>query len=158
MGRQDMKRNRGFTLIELMTVVIVIAVLAAIAIPSYLNQTRKSRRNKAEDAMQQIALLEERYRADNSGFVDAPATTSSSWAKYLGGYPGSSYYDYKVLAVPASTTSSGTTAATYTITATGKSSQLKDTDRSSGSNCKTLTYGVDTNGQTTRTPSGCWQQ
>lgn len=154
-----MKKNRGFTLIELMVVVIVIAILAAIAIPSYLNQTRKARRNSAEDALQQIALREERYRAECSTYCDASTTPSGcgtcNWAA-LGGDPGSgnSYYSYAVTVAAATSVAP----ATYSIVATGKSTQLKDVDRSSGTDCKNLTYAIDTDGIVNKTPTGCWQK
>lgn len=169
-----MKKDRGFTLIELMVVVIVIAILAAIAIPSYLNQTRKARRNSAEDAMHQIALHEERYRAECSGYCDASTTpsgcTTCSWSA-LGGDPGvgSSYYGYTVSVAPATSVEP----AGYTIVATGKSTQLKDVDRASGKTCQNLyyVYGIDTTvdtacalsgtaktatGQIVQCPIGCW--
>lgn len=130
-----------------MVVVIVIAVLAAIALPAYLDQTRKSRRNAAESAIQQIALLEERYRSDNASYL----ASSGNWSQ-LGGDPSGTYYTYAVT-VAASTSIAP---ATYSITATGKSTQLKDYDRSSGSNCANLTYGMTTSGTISKTPSGCW--
>lgn len=131
-----------------MVVVIVIAILAAIAIPSYLSQTRKSRRNAAEAAIQQIALLEERYRADNSGYLDS---SGSNWSK-LGGNPSGSYYDYAVSIAAATSVAP----ATYTITATGKGMQLKDSDRSSGTDCKNLQYGLSSTGTIFKIPPGCW--
>lgn len=157
-----MKKARGFTLIELMVVVIVIAILAAIALPSYLNQTRKSRRNAAESAMQQIALLEERYRADNATYL----ASSGNWSK-LGGDPSGSYFTYDVTIAAATST----VPETYKITATGKGMQLKD--YSNGTSCKTLYYvphqdtAVDTacslsgsdvtaNGKVTACPLDCW--
>jgi type IV pilus assembly protein PilE len=142
-----MKKARGFTLIELMVVVVVIAILAAIAIPSYLNQTRKSRRNAAKAAIQQIALLEERYRADNSGYL----ASSGNWSQ-LGGDPTGTYYQYSVSVAPATSVA----IATYTITATGKSTQLKDYDRSTASDCKNLSYSLSSTGTIFKTPSGCW--
>lgn len=142
-----MKNTRGFTLIELMVVVIVIAILAALAIPSYLSQTRKSRRNAAEGAIQQIALLEERYRADNSSYI----ASSGNWSK-LGGDPSGTYYTYVVTIAAATSVAP----ATYSIQATGKSTQLNDKDRSSGSDCKILNYGLTSTGTISKTPSGCW--
>jgi type IV pilus assembly protein PilE len=163
-----MRNSKGFTLIELMVVVIVIAILAAIALPSYLNQTRKSRRNAAEAAIQQIALLEERYRADNTEYLAAPAPNSTGWTK-LGSYPGGSYYSYAVTIAAATST----VPATYTITATGKGMQLKD--KANGTSCVNLYFvpnqdsAVDTacsltgtnvtaNGRVTACPLDCWNR
>src|SRR4051812_10796503 len=97
---ERVKHNRGFTLIELMIVVAVLAIIAAIAIPTYFSQVRKSRRSAAEGALQQIALLEERYRADNSGYLTA---SSGTWTT-LGGDPSGTYYTYTVTATAATST------------------------------------------------------
>lgn len=74
--------QRGFTLIELMIVVMVIAILAAIAIPNYREQSRKGRRADAVRAMGEFQLGLERWRAENpcygrSGVGGCPTFTES---------------------------------------------------------------------------------
>ncbi|QNP42061.1 prepilin-type N-terminal cleavage/methylation domain-containing protein [Lysobacter terrestris] len=59
-----MRVQRGFTLIELMIVVMVIAILAAIAIPNYLEQSKKGRRADAVRAVGEYQLEMERWRAE----------------------------------------------------------------------------------------------
>ena len=53
-----MKKNRGFTLIEILIVMVVIGILAAIAVPSYNSQLRKSSRAQAQAVMMDIANKE----------------------------------------------------------------------------------------------------
>ncbi len=59
---------RGFTLIELMIAMIVVAVLAAIALPAYMDSVRKGRRADAVSLMSQVAQAEERWRANASTY------------------------------------------------------------------------------------------
>ena len=56
-----MKRLRGFTLIELMIVVVVVAILAAIAIPAWQRYAYRSRRPDGQELLIRIAQAEERY-------------------------------------------------------------------------------------------------
>ncbi|AMJ58582.1 pilus assembly protein PilE [Stenotrophomonas sp. KCTC 12332] len=63
----------GFTLIELMIVVVVIAILAAIAYPSYQQHVIKARRAAVAGCLQQGAQLMERYYTTNLTYVGAPA-------------------------------------------------------------------------------------
>lgn len=69
-----MKRARGFTLIELMVVVAVIAILAAIALPSYNNYLRKGRRADAQAALTDIASRQQQYLMDARAYAPDLAT------------------------------------------------------------------------------------
>lgn len=56
-----MKKNRGFTLIEILIVMVVIGILAAIAYPSFTKQLQKSTRAGAQAVMMDIANKEQFY-------------------------------------------------------------------------------------------------
>jgi type IV pilus assembly protein PilE len=62
-----MKRERGFTLIELMIALVVLAILVAIAYPSYTNQVVKSRRADGIAALNRAVMEMESCRSDNDG-------------------------------------------------------------------------------------------
>ena len=105
-------RQKGFTLIELMIVVGVIAILAAIAIPNFLEQSRKGRRAEALRAIGDYQLALERYRAENPDY-NCPSGTCP--------VPTSAYYTIGLTGVP--------TATSYTITATRKPGSAQANDR-----------------------------
>lgn len=64
-----MVRQHGFTLIELMIVVAIIGILAAIAYPSYTQYVIKSNRIDAQAEMTRIASLMQRYKVINSTYI-----------------------------------------------------------------------------------------
>lgn len=77
----------GFTLIELMIVIVVAAVLAAIALPSYRKSVYKSRRSDAMSALATMQQAQERWRGNNPQYQDTlakltGATAASSAAGY----------------------------------------------------------------------------
>jgi type IV pilus assembly protein PilE len=67
------KKVRGFTLIELMTAALIIAVLAAIAYPTYMNQSRKGRRSNAEAMLMDMAQREQQYFLDARTYANTVA-------------------------------------------------------------------------------------
>src|SRR5690348_12323704 len=66
-------RQWGFTLIELMVVVAIVALLAAIAFPIYNTQVRKGRRAEAREIIAKLALGEEKWRVNNATFSTKPS-------------------------------------------------------------------------------------
>lgn len=75
--------DRGFTLIELMIVVIIIAVVAAIAIPAYSDYVTRSKRADGKAGLLAFQLEQEKFRANNPTYgaaasVGLPANSPDS--------------------------------------------------------------------------------
>lgn len=70
-----MKKQQGFTLMELMIVVAIIGFLAAFAYPSYQEQMRKTRRADCSGALAAFGSAMERYYTVNNTYVGAGAGT-----------------------------------------------------------------------------------
>ncbi len=72
-----MRRMSGFTLIELMITLAVVAILAAVAFPSYQDHLRKGRRASAEAFIMEIANRQQQYLLDARTYaVDPGALTT----------------------------------------------------------------------------------
>ncbi|MFC0678903.1 type IV pilin protein [Lysobacter korlensis] len=118
-----MKKQRGFTLIELMITVAVIAILAAIALPSYNEYVRKGRRSEAARFVGEMQLGLERWRAENPSYAPcAPAPCGSGVYPAAPSAAASPFYQ---LDVPAATA----TATNYVITATPRTGSAQAGDR-----------------------------
>ena len=80
------KNERGFTLVELLIVVIILAVLSGIAVPSYMALRNRARESGTESEMRNIATAIEMYNADKNYY---PKTSSIDELKVaLEGDPG----------------------------------------------------------------------
>jgi type IV pilus assembly protein PilE len=124
-----MRREKGFTLIELMVVVAVVAILAAIALPSYQEYIRKGRRADAVRSVGELQLSLERWRAENPSYANCSGADCAFASGTYPSTPTSSYYTI---------TPSGLGATNYTITAAPAGAQ-------SGDRCGNLVASRNTN-------------
>jgi len=127
----------GFTLIELVVVVAIVGILAAIAVPSYQTSVRKSRRADAEAALMNMQIRQEKWRANNTTYN----ATASAVGAPGSGEKISTYYSFTVPAA---------TATTFTVQAAALGSQASDSQN--GTSCATLSI----NQSGTRSPTACW--
>ncbi|MFP4168032.1 MAG: type IV pilin protein [Desulfonatronovibrionaceae bacterium] len=66
---RKMMQSKGFTLIELMIVVAIIGILAAIAIPNYMNYQCKAKQSEAKTNLGSIRTSQEAFRAEHDSFT-----------------------------------------------------------------------------------------
>lgn len=128
-----MKKN-GFTLIELMIVVVILGILAAIAYPSYQEQVRQTRRANAQANLMELASYMERYYTENFTYVGTQGALPFDQSPKTG----TAYYNIAVNPAP--------TAVSYQLEATAQGAQAD------GGNCDSLT--INQTGATG--PAGCW--
>jgi len=151
-----MRKYKGFTLIELMIVVVIISILAGIAYPAYQDSVRKSRRSDGTSALLQAAQILERCYTELNTY-SAPRVPASLLLAQTGGcsivgagpaintltgaglLAGSGYYN--ITSVPAATT--------YTLTATPQALGGQNND-----SCGT--YTLTNTGVRTPATAGCW--
>lgn len=145
------KRSKGFTLMELMIVVGIVALLATIAYPSYQASVRKARRADGAAALTNIQLAQQKLRsscrfyagtlaaADNCGATAAGSTIEAPALSPDGRY------------AITLTNASGTG---YTVTATGLGDQAND--RQGGVACTLVLAVSAANPNGLRTPADCW--
>lgn len=124
---RNMKRNNGgFTLIELMIVVTIIAILAAVGYPGYQNHVLKARRTDAKSNLLELAQYMERFFTETGSYCansppDSPCTTAPTLPFTKSPKDGSNqFYTFAF-------TAGMPTATAYTLQATPEGGQLKDT-------------------------------
>lgn len=108
--------SAGFTLIELMIVVAVVAIILAIGIPSYNEQVRKTRRAAATGELASIAQNLERFHTVNNTFVGAPCAQNTDF--YAITCPTLTRQTYQLNAAPTAG-QTGDKCGTLTLTHTG---------------------------------------
>lgn len=128
--------QNGFTLIEVMVIVVVVAILATIAFPAYQSNVRKAKRNDAIEALLRIQVAQEKWRVSDTDYASYAELGSPSTLE--------SFY---TIEIPSSS------ATGYTIRATATGDQLND--ESEGVSCSPLELSVSSGGES-RTPAVCW--
>ncbi|MDH5545169.1 MAG: prepilin-type N-terminal cleavage/methylation domain-containing protein [Gammaproteobacteria bacterium] len=64
-------RSSGFSLIEIMLVIAIVGIIAAIAYPNYINQVRDGRRAEAVSILLEVALAQERFRLNSPNYASS---------------------------------------------------------------------------------------
>ena len=138
-------RNSGFTLVEAMIVVVIIAILASIAYPSFMQSVRKSKRTDAHTALTRTAINLERFFGTNGTY-----TTDTSQLR-LTIDAGTAYSDdgHYIITVAAGATGIGSS---YVINANATPGDMQADD----TGCTALS--IDSQGRRTPDPtaSRCW--
>lgn len=130
-----MKKGTGFTLIELLITVAVLAIITAVAYPSFSSYMIKSKRIEAIQTLYRMQLAQEEWR------ISSPSYTSSA-TDLIGAASNANY-----------TFTAALSGSSYTLTATAKSGSAQQNDQEGSTDCSQLT--LDRN--SVKTPPDCWQ-
>jgi type IV pilus assembly protein PilE len=119
--RRQRRPESGFTIMELLIATVVLAVIVSLALPSYLDSIRKSRRADAVAALNAVQQAQERWRANRPTYSAHLATTEETPGLGLPGTTANGYYTVSL---------SGASATGYTVTATAVSGTSQANDGS----------------------------
>lgn len=140
---------RGFTLVELLITVAILGILAAVAVPSYMNHVNQSRRADAKTGLMQAAQTMERNYTANGCYNRATqaACAAQTGTDIAAPTPASDYYDFSFV-------TSTLTRGAFTLQAVPKGAMTGDA-------CGTYTLtstGVQGRSGTTLSVADCWQR
>jgi len=114
-----MRKSAGFTLIELMVTIVIVAILAAIALPSYQQYIMRGKITEATSNLSSVRLQMEKYYADNRKYDNGTTTNCGVTV------PSGANARYFTISC-ASGNPNGVGDQTYTVTAAGKTSEGMD--------------------------------
>ena len=112
--KQSIQMNAGFTLIELMIVIVIVAVLLAVALPAYQNQVIRGHRASAKAELLEIANRQEQYMLANRSYA-----TVLTELQYTAPVDVSARYTFSISSISNSLPY-------FEITATAQGAQLSD--------------------------------
>jgi type IV pilus assembly protein PilE len=116
-----MSQEAGFTLIEVMIVVVIAGILAMVAYPSFMDSVRKGRRSEAFTALSQIQQAQERWRGNHAAYAASVSNAATDDPPGLG-LSGTTPTGYYTLALDGA----GATGYTATASASSGTSQASD--------------------------------
>jgi type IV pilus assembly protein PilE len=140
------RRQQGFTLIELMIVVAMIAILAAIALPNYRDHMIRSRVIEATSGLSDARVKMEQFFQDNRTYPTAGCTTGTPSATQI-----------KVMAMQNFSLDCGApTATTYTVTANGTNAMVGFAYTVDQLNARTSTFASSGASKGWVSSATCW--
>jgi type IV pilus assembly protein PilE len=136
------KRILGFTVVELMIVLVIVGLLLALAYPSYVQYVRKAKRGEAQQLLMNWSINQEIWRSNNTTYAANDAGTGIA-------APTHDSYTFEI-------TNRGAT--TYTLEARASGDQLKDKTKTGDIYCGDFANGnqltINQNG--VKSPALCW--